>query len=66
MNMIVIIMLALTLCAACGDCREICETCTSDDDCCDGATCVMSYGVLTGIPVGSYCLDSPERVCSLL
>ena len=41
----------------------ICEMCDRTKDCKDGLDCEEYFDVLTGIPVGKYCADSPHRMC---
>ena len=42
---------------------ELCEPCQENDDCKDDLDCAEIYDITFGFPVGSFCVDSPTRVC---
>ena len=44
--------------------REICDPCTKHSQCCEG-TCQTLFDLATGLPVGRYCVDTPDRVCDV-
>ncbi len=66
----IILLMLLVVSFGCGDsnsCKSsdyICHTCTKDGDCC-GNTCVTIYSLANGMPLGKYCLDTADRICSV-